>query len=120
MTDKPKMGRPRVELEQHQLEALCRLNPTLKDCAAYFRCSQDTIERRSKEFGYETFAYLRDKNMVHTRLSLIRTAVKQAENGNTAMLIFSLKNLCKWADKNEDTISTTEPTKLIIEMGDSK
>lgn len=77
------------------------MNPTLKDCAAFFKCSEDTIERRSKEFGYLDFADLRNKSMVHTRLNLIRTAIKQAENGNSTMLIFSLKNLCGWADKQE-------------------
>jgi uncharacterized protein YbcV (DUF1398 family) len=101
------MARPKIVIEQHQLEALCRLNPTLKDCAAYFKCSQDTIERRSKEFGYDSFADLRDKNMVHTRLSLVRSAVKKAENGDNTMLIFCLKNLCGWADKQETTQNQT-------------
>lgn len=95
------MARPKIEIPQEKLEALCRLNPTLKDCAAFFQCSEDTIELRAKEFGYASFTDLRAKNMVHTRLNLIRTAVKQAENGNTTMLIFSLKNLCGWADKQE-------------------
>lgn len=112
------MSRPRLNIEQHQLEALCRLNPTLKDCAAYFQCSEDTIENRAKEFGYESFSDLRDKNMVHTRLHLIRTAVKQAENGNTAMLIFSLKNLCGWADKQE-SVNTNENINIKFELDEN-
>lgn len=95
------MARPRLEIDQNQLESLCRLNPTLKDCAAFFKCSEDTIENRSKEFGYDSFSDLRNKNMVHTRLSLVRGAVKKAENGDNTMLIFCLKNLCGWADKQE-------------------
>ena len=93
------MSRPRLEIDQNELESLCRLNPTLKDCAAFFKCSEDTIENRAKEFGYESFSDLRDKNMVHTRLMLIRTAVRKAEKGDNIMLIFSLKNLCGWKDK---------------------
>jgi DNA-binding transcriptional MocR family regulator len=95
------MARPRIEIDQKEFEAFCRMNPTLKDCAAFFKVSEDTIERRCKEWDYEGFADSRQQNMVHTRLRLIRTALKQAENGNTAMLIFCLKNLCGWTDKNE-------------------
>lgn len=103
---KSNAGRPPILIEKHQLEAICRLNPTLKDCAAYFKCSEDTIDRRAKEFGYSNFADLRDKNMVHTRLSLIRKAVRKAEGGDNTMLIFSLKNLCGWKDKveSEETV----------------
>lgn len=101
------MARPRLEIDQGQLESLCRLNPTLKDCAAFFKCSEDTIENRAKEFGYESFSDLRNKNMVHTRLMLVRSAVKKAENGDNTMLIFCLKNLCGWADKQETTQNQT-------------
>ena len=95
------MARPKVEIDQGQFESLCRLNPTLKDSAAFFKCSEDTIERRCKEWGYDGFADARNKNMVHTRLMLVRSAVKKAENGDNTMLIFCLKNLCGWADKQE-------------------
>lgn len=95
------MARPRVEIDQTQLEGLCRMNPTLKDVAAFFGVSEDTIERRCKEFGYESFADARGQNMVHTRLKLIRKALEMADKGNTAMMIFALKNLCGWTDKLE-------------------
>jgi len=39
--------------------------------------------------------------MSHTRYALIQKAISEALNGNTTMLIFSLKNLCGWADKQE-------------------
>ncbi len=47
--------------------------------------------------------------MVHTRFSLIRTALAKAENGDNTMLIFCLKNLCGWKDKpeSEETVSET-------------
>ncbi len=32
---------------------------------------------------------------------LVRTALREAKAGNPAMLIFCLKNLCGWADKQE-------------------
>lgn len=95
------MARPKIEIDQHQCEELCRLKPTLRDCAAFFKCSEDTIERRAKEWGYDSFADMRDKSMVHTRLSLIRKAISAAMNGNNTMHIFCLKNLCGWSDKLE-------------------
>lgn len=96
------MARPRKEINLEQLKALMRLNPTLKDTAAFFECSEDTIERVIKsEFGGISFAEFRDQNMVHTRFMLIRNALRLAEKGNTAMMIFCLKNLCGWKDKQD-------------------
>lgn len=100
------MARPVVEIDFKQLEALMRFKPTAQDCAAFFKCSVDTIERRIKEFTSTeenpdglTFAEFREQNMVHTRMMLVRKALKEAENDNTTMLIFCLKNLCGWKDK---------------------
>lgn len=101
------MARPRLEIDQDQLEAFCRMNPTLKDAAAFFKCSEDTIERRCKEFGYNDFADARQQNMVHTRLKLIRSALAMAEKGNPALMIFCLKNLCGWADKIESRVDNS-------------
>lgn len=113
------MARPKLEIDQEQLEALCRMNPTLKDAAAFFKCSEDTIEGRCKEFGYESFSDCRQQNMVHTRLKLIRGALAMAEKGNPALMIFCLKNLCGWADKMESTVSNSE-LKIIISKEESE
>lgn len=100
------MSRPVIEIDQVKLEALMRFKPTAEDCAAFFRCSVDTIERRIKEFTISdenpnglTFAEFRDQNMVHTRFGLVRTALKKADGGDNVMLIFCLKNLCGWKEK---------------------
>ncbi len=109
------MARPKKEIPEAQLRALLRMNPTLKDAAAFFECSEDTIEERCKEYGNgASFPEFRDQNMVHTRLSLIRNALKMAENGNPAMMIFCLKNLCGWKDKQE--VSTDSDTKNLIKL----
>lgn len=113
-----KTGRPKTQIDENQLKGLCRLKPTLKDCAAFFNCSEDTIERVCKRLGSSSFADFRDKNMVHTRFSLIRTAIKKAENGDNTMLIFCLKNLCGWTDKQE--IESNENSVIKIETEDLK
>lgn len=96
-------GRPKIEIDINQYKALMRLNPTLADTAAFFECSTDTIINwLEKNFGTRDFSAIRQQNMVHTRLTMIRTAVRLAEAGNTAVLIFCLKNLCGWTDKVDE------------------
>ena len=94
------MSRQRIELDENQLAAMCRLVASMEDCALYFNCSEDTIRRRVKEWGYESFASFRKKNMNETRFQLKRDAIERSKTSD-AVLIFALKNLCGWKDKNE-------------------
>lgn len=93
----PNGGRPRVALTHEQLKAICRLNPSKADVAAFFECGETTIDDRCKEFEGLSFREFRAKYLAHTRLNLVRRALKMAEN-NTAMMIFCLKNMNKWVD----------------------
>ncbi len=95
---KTKQKKPRVHIDIVQLKALCRMKPTQSDCAAFFKCSLDTIERFIRKETGLTYAEFRDQSMVHTRFDLIRKAIKRSDVSDT-MLIFSLKNLCDWTDK---------------------
>jgi AraC-like DNA-binding protein len=106
---------PRLEqpIDLDQLESLMRLKPTLADTAAFFKCSERTIERYIKDNFNVTFVEFRNQNMVHTRLTLVREALKQAQNGNTALLIFCLKNLCGWSDKIEHGFDKDKKTILL-------
>ena len=106
------MARPKKEINLEQLKAICRLKPTLADVAAFFECSEDTVERVIKREFQKRFAEFRDENLVHTRFMLIRTAIQQAKSGNTAMLIFCLKNLCGWVDKQHIQTSQDKPFEL--------
>ncbi len=94
------MGKQKV-IDLEQLGALCRLKPTLADCAAFFKCSEDTIERRIRDQYKCTFSEFRDMFMVHSRFDLIRMALKKAEKSDT-ILIFCLKNLCGWGDRADE------------------
>jgi hypothetical protein len=99
-------GRPTVwtDEKKKQLKAIMRLRPSLEDTAAFLDIHPDTVAKHIKHEHGCSFPEFRDQNMVHTRFMLIRKALKEAENGNTAMLIFSLKNLCGWQDKVETTM----------------
>lgn len=100
----------KIVIDETQLRALMRLKPTREDCAAFFKVHPDTIDNRIKRLAGKdkTFSEFREENMVHTRFSLIREAQKQALNGNTAMLIFCLKNLCGWVDKVEHGVDQNQ------------
>lgn len=88
-------GRPLIEIDIEQLGALCRLDPSAEDCAAFFKCSVDTIEKAIKRKTGLGFTEFKSRNLVYTRFHLIRTALKKAET-DTKMHIFALQNMCKW------------------------
>lgn len=90
-----KNGRPLKEIDIEQLGALCRLDPSAEDCAAFFKCSVDTIEKAIKRKTGLGFTEFKSRNLVYTRFHLIRTALKKAET-DTKMHIFALQNMCKW------------------------
>jgi hypothetical protein len=93
------LARPSIPIDEKQLRALMRLKPTLEDCAAFFECSTSKIEKHIKENWGLRFSEFREQNMVHTRFMLVRTALEKAKKGDTAILIFCLKNLCQWKDR---------------------
>ena len=112
MEDKPKKhpgGRPRAMTEEkaRQLKALCRMKPTLADCAAFLEISEDTIEKYCKSLKMR-FTEFREQNAVHTRFMVVRNIIKQCENGNTTMLIYASKNLCNWSDTQKIDHSSSD------------
>lgn len=102
------MARPKLSIDTEQLEALMRLKPTLEDTAAFFKCSEDTIERHIKSTQNLSFADFRRQKAVTTRFDLVRTATQKALDGDNCMLIFCLKNLCGWADKPLEPVDKGE------------
>jgi hypothetical protein len=87
----------------NRLKALMRLSPTLKDTANFFEVSEDTVERTIKKHWGLEFAEFRDQNAVATRLNLRRTAIRKAEQGDNTMIIWCMKNLCGWKDRQDVT-----------------
>lgn len=95
------MARPVKSIANDQLTALMRMKPSLKDTAAFFGVSEDTIERHiSREFEV-SFAEFREAHMVECRHELIRKAYSMALGGDRAMLALCLKHMCGWLDKSE-------------------
>lgn len=94
----------KIEFDENELGALCRLVATIKDCADFFGCSHDTIERRVREWGYDGYASFKDAYFVETRFKLKRTLLQRAETSDNA-LIFALKNMCGFTDRVESSAS---------------
>jgi len=98
-------GRPRVEIDDGKLKKLMRLKPSLEDTAAILECSADTVSRHIRDTHDLTFAEFREQNMAHVRISLVQTALEHAHKGDRVMLIFCLKNLCGWKDRQSHELT---------------
>ena len=106
-------GRKKIELNEEQLKKFCAVMPTKEEAATFFGCSPDTIERRCKEFEGLTWKEYREKYMVDCRYRLIRRALERSKKSDV-MLIFCLKNICKWSDKVQEKESSddTKPMQM--------
>lgn len=116
----PGMGAPKKIINMDQLKQLMRLNPTLADTAAFFECSEKHIERVIKAKHKLTFVEFRKQNMVHTRLMLVRTMIKKAEQGDNTMLIWCSKNLIGWSEKVEQHVNVLPTATQITFMDDNE
>ncbi len=96
------MGRPAADIDLKKLKGLMRLRPSLEDTAAFFECSDRTIERFIQKEFEQTFVEFRDTHMVHTKMRLIKKAIDKAEAGDNVMLKFCLENLCNWSSNPTD------------------
>lgn len=118
MVTKSQRGRKKIfdEKKLHELKNLMRLSPTIRDAAAFFETCEQTVETAVKENFGVTFAQFREKQMVHTKMSLIRKAIQEAtkDKPNTTLLIFALKNLANWQDKVENTVKSPEENKFLL------
>jgi hypothetical protein len=91
-----------VLIDLGELQKLCSLQCTNADLAAWFGCSEKTIEKRSRE---PEFAEAMARGKGRGRVSLRRLQLRLAEEGNGALAI--------WLGKvylNQKDISTTELT----------
>ena len=93
MEEKKKVGRPKIEINEDQLEKLASILCTMEEMASFFGCSVDTLERN--------FADTIKKGKDKGRMSLRRMQFEKAQTGNTTMLISLGKQLLGQKDKIE-------------------
>ena len=99
------MGRKRTNINYSQLDKLLGLQCTLKECAFYFNCSEDTIERAVRRDKNTSFAEYRELKRQAGLISLRRNQFQLSEK-NPSMAIWLGK---QYLNQN-DTPSTDEQT----------
>lgn len=110
----------KVELNYDALDALLQFKVSCNFCADYLKVSRDTIIRRIKEDKGMTFMEYHNLQMEHTATKLQQKAIAMAMGGNNTMMIFCLKNLAKWADKQEIEQNIKQGDIKIIIDGDDE
>ena len=95
------MPMPKTEVDFSALDALLQFKVSLNFCADYLNVSTDAIRRRIKENYGLSFSEYHALKIEGTATKLQQKAIKMALEGNNTMMIFCLKNLAKWADKQE-------------------
>lgn len=81
------MARPRIEIDIDQFKKLCAIQCTLEEISAWFKCSEDTIERWCKRELKMSFADAFKTWSADGKISLRRNQFKMAEH-NVSMAIW--------------------------------
>lgn len=117
MSEKHPGGRPEKYIDKELLEKLMQYNFSLNDTAFFFKVSSTTIGRFiNTEYGL-SFDEFRDQNRNVLKVKLIDKAIEKAlDDDNNIMLIFALKNLCAWADKQELKLDQEKPFVLAYDQ----
>jgi hypothetical protein len=95
-----------------KLDGLLAYKSSMVVCAEMLDVHENTIKNHIKKRFNQTFTQYSDRKLSRTRVKLVQKALEQAYSGNSTMLIFCLKNLCKWADKSEEIVTGSLEVKL--------
>lgn len=106
------MGRPKKEFDWSKFDAICSYNAELNDAAEIMGVHPDTIAKKLRKEYDCTFSEYRDKKLGRVRIKLVQKAIDMATSGNATMMIFCLKNLCKWSDRTEIAPPSNKSFKL--------
>lgn len=98
-----------------QLDKYLQFKITLKMASELMECGETTIKNYIKQKHNMTFTEYSDLKMSKVKVKLVQKALDMAFNGSVPLMIFSLKNICGWADKLEQSVSQ-ETVQRIIEI----
>tara|TARA_R100000742_G_C4270972_1_gene89775 strand:+ start:761 stop:1168 length:408 start_codon:yes stop_codon:yes gene_type:complete len=90
MSEKKKVGRPRIKIDSEQVESLAEFGCTTLEIAKFFKCDESTVRKRHKE------DMVRGREKMKIKLRQIQ--FKLAET-NAAMSIFLGKNYLAQTDR---------------------
>ena len=89
------------DINWDKLDALLQFKCTREYAAEYIGVSQSTMVNKLKKIKGKTFEEYREHCMQGVSVKLQQKAIEMALGGHAVMMIFSLKNISKWADKQE-------------------
>lgn len=87
-----------------KLDGLLAYKSSLVVCADILEVSERTIRNHIKDRFDLTFTEYAEKKLSRTKVKLVQKAIEMAHSGNVAMMIFCLKNICKWNDNNDTQV----------------
>lgn len=100
-------GRPRKEVNLTQLENLASIGCTMKEMAAFFSVSVDTLERN--------YADTIEKGREEGKRSVRRMMWKHGENGNSVALKYLVHNVLKEKIEDNSDKDLTKATNEVFE-----
>ena len=104
------MGRPKIEIDWIEFNKLCQIQCTLAEIAAWFDCSEDTIERRVLEVHGVRFAEYFSQKRAAGKIPLRRKQYQVAMTGDKTLLIWLGKQYLGQSEKfaaGEEGLSIT-------------
>lgn len=108
-----KRGRKKVPINQAEAAKLCALMCTEIEIANWFGVSHDTLGRRVREWGYETFGAFFEQHSNKSRVSLRREQMRLAMKGNATMLIWLGKQILKQRDRFDELPTAPKQNKIV-------
>jgi len=115
-----KRGPKPVKIDWEQFDKLCYIQCTVREIAAWFDCSVDTIENRCwAEQGMKFSDYYAEKKEKGL-ISLRRLQYQAAEKANVVMLIWLGKQYLGQKDRQETEHTTSVPIQIKIDSDDAK
>ena len=106
-------GKPRVHIDKEDFEKLCGLLCTKREIAAFFKCSEDTIENWcNREYG-TTFSKISKEKMELGKISLRRAQFNLAHK-SAQMAIWLGKNYLD--QKDEITYNVNEIPRIVDDI----
>jgi len=115
----PKMGRPKIEINEKLFDQLIQLPLIKADFAHAFNCSEDTLENYVKARFECTFSALQAQKRQILKRNLFAKQLEIALKGNVAMLIFLGKNYLGQSDKLETKEVGDKTIQVVIQKEDS-
>lgn len=111
------MARPRIEIDREQFQKLCAIQCTLAEIAAWFKCSEDTIENWCKRELKMSFSDAYKMWSADGKISIRRIQFKMAEH-NPSMAMFLGKVYLGQREVQDVTVSVENADDTIRRMNE--